>query len=299
LLKSYFLGDKMSETQYLAPNSIDEAVKAHSAANGKARFLAGGTDLLVQIKSGIKKPNLVIDIKKIVELNSINEVSDNEFKVGAAVSGANLNRNKKFANLWPGVLEAFRLIGSEQIQGRASLGGNLCNGSPAGDSVPALVAAGCNVTIAGPNGSRNIPIETFHTGPGKTVLENGEMLVSINFPKRAANSGDAYLRMTPRTEMDIAVVGCGVNITMENGICTNARVSLGAVAPTPLLINEASDIMVGTDINSDIIQRVSKICMEACNPINDKRGTIDYRTKVAGVLFKRTVLTAIDRIKGI
>jgi carbon-monoxide dehydrogenase medium subunit len=299
LLKSYFLGDKMSETQYLAPKSIDEAVKAHSAANGKARFLAGGTDLLVQIKSGIKKPNLVIDIKKIVELNSINEVSDNEFKVGAAVSGANLNRNKKFANLWPGVLEAFRLIGSEQIQGRASLGGNLCNGSPAGDSVPALVAAGCNVTIAGPNGSRNIPIETFHTGPGKTVLENGEMLVSINFPKRAANSGDAYLRMTPRTEMDIAVVGCGVNITMENGICTNARVSLGAVAPTPLLINEASDIMVGTDINSDIIQRVSKICMEACNPINDKRGTIDYRTKVAGVLFKRTVLTAIDRIKGI
>jgi carbon-monoxide dehydrogenase medium subunit len=125
------------------------------------------------------------------------------------------------------------------------------------------------------------------------------MLVSINFPKRAANSGDAYLRMTPRTEMDIAVVGCGVNITMENGICANARVSLGAVAPTPLLINEASDIMVGTDINSDIIQRVSKICMEACNPINDKRGTIDYRTKVAGVLFKRTVLTAIDRIKGI
>jgi carbon-monoxide dehydrogenase medium subunit len=289
----------MSETQYLAPKSIDEAVKAHSAANGKARFLAGGTDLLVQIKSGIKKPNLVIDIKKIVELNSINEVSDNEFKVGAAVSGANLNRNKKFANLWPGVLEAFRLIGSEQIQGRASLGGNLCNGSPAGDSVPALVAAGCNVTIAGPNGSRNIPIETFHTGPGKTVLENGEMLVSINFPKRASNSGDAYLRMTPRTEMDIAVVGCGVNITMENGVCTNARVSLGAVAPTPLLINEASEIMVGTDINSEIIKKVSEICMEACNPINDKRGTIDYRTKVAGVLFKRTVLTAIDRIKGI
>ena len=289
----------MSETQYLAPNSIDEAVKAHSAANGKARFLAGGTDLLVQIKSGIRKPNLVIDVKKIVELNSIIEISDNEFKIGAAVSGASLNRNKKFANLWPGVLEAFRLIGSEQIQGRASLGGNLCNGSPAGDSVPALVAAGCTVTIAGPDGSRNISIENFHKGPGKTVLENGEMLVSINFPKRAANSGDAYLRMTPRTEMDIAVVGCGVNITMENGVCTHARVSLGAVAPTPLLIDEASEIMVGTDINSEIIKKVSEICMEACNPINDKRGTIDYRTKVAGVLFKRTVLTAIDRIKGI
>ena len=289
----------MSETQYLAPKTIDEAVKAHSAAKGSARFLAGGTDLLVQIKSGIKKPNLVIDIKKIVELNSINEISENEFKVGSAVSGANLNRNKKFADLWPGVLEAFRLIGSEQIQGRASLGGNLCNGSPAGDSVPALVAAKCTVTITGPNGSKDIAIEKFHTGPGKTILENGEMLVSINFPKRNINSADAYLRMTPRTEMDIAVVGCSVNITMDKGLCTDARVSLGAVAPTVLLIEEAAKIMIGTDLNSDILDKVSKLCSDACNPINDKRGTIDYRTKVAGVLFKRAALIAIDRIKGI
>ena len=289
----------MSETQYLAPKTIDEAVKAHSAAKGSARFLAGGTDLLVQIKSGIKKPNLVIDIKKIVELNSINEISENEFKVGSAVSGANLNRNKKFADLWPGVLEAFRLIGSEQIQGRASLGGNLCNGSPAGDSVPALVAAKCTVTITGPNGSKDIPIEKFHTGPGKTILENGEMLVSINFPKRNINSADAYLRMTPRTEMDIAVVGCSVNITMDEGLCTDARVSLGAVAPTVLLIEEAAKIMIGTDLNADILDKVSKLCSDACNPINDKRGTIDYRTKVAGVLFKRAALIAIDRIKGI
>ena len=289
----------MSETQYLAPKTIDEAVKAHSAAKGSARFLAGGTDLLVQIKSGIKKPNLVIDIKKIVELNSINEISENEFKVGSAVSGANLNRNKKFADLWPGVLEAFRLIGSEQIQGRASLGGNLCNGSPAGDSFPALVAAKCTATITGPNGSKDIPIENFHTGPGKTILENGEMLVSINFPKRNINSADAYLRMTPRTEMDIAVVGCSVNITMDKGLCTDARVSLGAVAPTVLLIEEAAKIMIGTDLNADILDKVSKLCSDACNPINDKRGTIDYRTKVAGVLFKRAALIAIDRIKGI
>jgi carbon-monoxide dehydrogenase medium subunit len=289
----------MSETQYLAPKTIDEAVKAHSAAKGSARFLAGGTDLLVQIKSGIKKPNLVIDIKKIVELNSIKEISENEFKVGSAVSGANLNRNKKFADLWPGVLEAFRLIGSEQIQGRASLGGNLCNGSPAGDSVPALVAAKCTVTITGPNGSKDIAIEKFHTGPGKTILENGEMLVSINFPKRNLNSADAYLRMTPRTEMDIAVVGCSVNITMDKGLCTDARVSLGAVAPTVLLIEEAAKIMIGTDLNADILDKVSKLCSDACNPINDKRGTIDYRTKVAGVLFKRAALIAIDRIKGI
>ena len=288
----------MSDTQYLAAKTIDEAVQAHNKANGSARFLAGGTDLLVQIKSGIKKPNLVIDVKKIVELNNIEEISENEFVVGASVSGANLNRNKKFSSLWPGVIEAFRLIGSEQIQGRASLGGNLCNGSPAGDSVPALIAAGCTAVIAGPDGKKELPIEEFHTGPGKTILKNGEMLVSLKFPKRESNSSDSYLRMTPRTEMDIAVVGCGVNLTLDNDICTSVRVSLGAVAPTPLLIKEASDIMVGTNLNSEVLEKVAKICMESCNPINDKRGTIEYRTKVAGVLFKRATLIAIDRIKG-
>jgi len=288
----------MSDTQYLAAKTIDEAVQAHNQANGSARFLAGGTDLLVQIKSGIKKPNLVIDVKKILELNNIDEISENEFIVGASVSGASLNRNKKFASLWPGVLEAFRLIGSEQIQGRASLGGNLCNGSPAGDSVPALIAAGCVAVIAGPDGRKELPIEEFHTGPGRTILKNGEMLVSLKFPKREKNSSDAYLRMTPRTEMDIAVVGCGVNITLENDICTSARVSLGAVAPTPLLIKEASEIMTGTNLNNEVLEKVSKLCMDSCNPIDDKRGTIEYRTKVAGVLFKRTTLIAIDRIKG-
>ena len=288
----------MSDTQYLAAKTIDEAVDAHAKANGSARFLAGGTDLLVQIKSGIKKPNLVIDIKKIVELNSIQEISENEFVIGASVSGANLNRNPKFAKLWPGVLEAFRLIGSEQIQGRASLGGNLCNGSPAGDSVPALIAAGCKAVIAGPGQRKEIPIENFHLGPGKTILENGQMLVALKFPKRNNNSADAYLRMTPRTEMDIAVVGCGVNISIENGVCTNARVSLGAVAPKPLLINEASDILVGSSLDEETLEKVSKICRDSCNPIDDKRGTIDYRTKVAGVLFKRATLLAADRIRG-
>ena len=288
----------MLDTQYLAAKTIDEAVDAHAKANGSARFLAGGTDLLVQIKSGIRKPNLVIDIKKIVELNSIQEISENEFVIGASVSGANLNRNPKFAKLWPGVLEAFRLIGSEQIQGRASLGGNLCNGSPAGDSVPALIAAGCKAVIAGPGERKEIPIENFHLGPGKTILENGQMLVALKFPKRNNNSADAYLRMTPRTEMDIAVVGCGVNISIENGVCTNARVSLGAVAPKPLLINEATDIMVGSSLDEETLEKVSKICRDSCNPIDDKRGTIDYRTKVAGVLFKRATLLAADRIRG-
>ncbi|MAW29561.1 MAG: oxidoreductase, partial [Gammaproteobacteria bacterium] len=217
---------------------------------------------------------------------------------GASVSGASLNRNKKFASLWPGVLEAFRLIGSEQIQGRASLGGNLCNGSPAGDSVPALIAAGCVAVIAGPDGRKELPIEEFHEGPGRTILKNGEMLVSLKFPKREKNSADAYLRMTPRTEMDIAVVSAGVNLTLEKGVIKTARVALGAVAPTALLVENAAKAIVGTKLDDEALDALAAACSAACNPIDDKRGTVEYRTRVAGVLAKRAANIAFERAGG-
>jgi len=289
----------MSEVKFISPETIEQAVDAYSKSSkeGKTKILAGGTDLLVQIRSGISQPDTIIDIKNIKELKEISN-DNGSYTIGAAVAGAVLDEEEDFGNNWPGVLEALRLIGSEQIQGRASLGGNLCNASPAGDSVPALIAAGCKAVIAGPGERKEIPIENFHLGPGKTILENGQMLVALKFPKRNNNSADAYLRMTPRTEMDIAVVGCGVNISIENGVCTNARVSLGAVAPKPLLINEASDILVGSSLDEETLEKVSKICRDSCNPIDDKRGTIDYRTKVAGVLFKRATLLAADRIRG-
>src|SRR5882757_10680771 len=209
----------MTELRYLAPNSLDEAIKAFTAAGSAGRILAGGTDLLVQMRAGVSKPGVIVDIKKIAEMTAIEETADGGFRVGAAVPGAVLAEHPRFGQVWPGVLEAVNLIGSTQVQGRASAGGNLCNGSPAGDSVPAMIAAGAIVTMQGPNGRRQMPVEKVPAGPGRTNLLPGEILVSFSLPPRPPGSSDAYLRMIPRTEMDIAVVGVGVSLTLTDGVC--------------------------------------------------------------------------------
>ena len=285
----------MTDIQYLAPGTLDEAVGAFAAASGAARILAGGTDLLVQMRAGVVRPGLIVDIKKIPEMTSIEETADGGFRIGAAVSGAALAEHPRFAAAWPGVLEAINLIGSTQVQGRASAGGNLCNGSPAGDSVPAMIAAGAVVTVQGPNGRREMKVEAVPAGPGKTNLAPGEILVSFTLPHRAPGSSDAYLRMIPRTEMDIAVVGLGVNLTLKDGVCTAARVGLGAVTPTVLLVAPAAEALIGTRLDAAALDAAAAACSAACRPIDDKRGTIAYRTKVAGVLLKRTVAIAAER----
>ena len=288
----------MSEVKFISPETIEQAVDAYSKSSkeGKTKILAGGTDLLVQIRSGISQPDTIIDIKNIKELKEISN-DNGSYTIGAAVAGAVLDEEEDFGNNWPGVLEALRLIGSEQIQGRASLGGNLCNASPAGDSVPALIASGATVKIQGPEGERSMPIESFHVGPGKTNLKNGEIVVNFQFPKKQKHSGDAYLRMIPRTEMDIAVVGCAVNVTIENDKCVDARVALGAVAPTALLVEDASKALIGSNFEKEAVEKAALACEAACNPIDDKRGTISYRKKVSKVLFKRALEKAIERAK--
>src|SRR5260370_15197049 len=210
----------MTELRYLAPSSLDEAIGAFAAAGSAARILAGGTDLLVQMRSGVLKPGLIVDIKKIAEMTAIEATADGGFRIGAAASGMALAEHARFGKVWPGVLEAVNLIGSKQVQGRASAGGNLCNGSPAGDSVPAMVAAGAIVTLQGPNGRRELPVEKVPAGPGRLNLLPGEILVSFTLPPRPKGSSDAYLRMIPRTEMDIAVVGLGVRRTSETSVDT-------------------------------------------------------------------------------
>jgi len=285
----------MTELRYLAPNSLDEAIKAFAAAGSAGRILAGGTDLLVQMRAGVVKPGLIVDIKKIAEMMEIEETADGGFRVGAAVSGMALHDHPRFGKVWPGVLEAVNLIGSKQVQGRASAGGNLCNGSPAGDSVPAMVAAGAIVTVQGPNGRREMPVEQVPAGPGRTNFKPGEILVSFTLPLRPKGSGDAYLRMIPRTEMDIAVVGVGVSLTLKDGVCTAARVGLGAVAPTVLLVEAAAKALIGSKLDDAALAAAASACSAACRPIDDKRGTIVYRTKVAGVLLKRTAAIAAKR----
>ena len=285
----------MTELRYLAPDTLDEAIKAFASAGSAGRILAGGTDLLVQMRSGAVKPGVIVDIKKIAEMTAIEPTADGGFRIGAAVPGAVLLEHPRFGKVWPGVLEAINLIGSTQVQGRASAGGNLCNGSPAGDSVPALVAAGAIATLQGPNGRREMPVENVPAGPGRTNLLPGEILVSFTLPPRSKGSSDAYLRMIPRTEMDIAVVGVGVSLTMKDGVCTAARVGLGAVAPTVLLVEAAAKALIGSKLDDAALNAAAAACSAACRPIDDKRGTIVYRTKVAGVLLKRTALIAAKR----
>jgi len=288
----------MTELRYLAPNTLDEAIKALASAGSAGRILAGGTDLLVQMRSGAVKPGVIVDIKKIAEMTEIVETADGGFHIGAAVAGAVLAEHPRFGKVWPGVLEAINLIGSTQVQGRASAGGNLCNGSPAGDSVPAFVAASAIATLQGPNGRREMPVEKVPAGPGRTNLLPGEILVSFTLPSRPKGSSDAYLRMIPRTEMDIAVVGVGVGLTIEDGVCTAARVGLGAVAPTVLLVEAAARALIGSKLDDAALNAAAAACSAACRPIDDKRGTIVYRTKVAGVLLKRTVAIAAKRAGG-
>jgi carbon-monoxide dehydrogenase medium subunit len=288
----------MTDLRYVAPRTLDEAIGAFAAAGSAARIMAGGTDLLVQMRSGLVRPGLIVDIKKIGEMTEITETADGGFRVGAAVSGMALAEHAKFGKVWPGVLEAVNLIGSKQVQGRASAGGNLCNGSPAGDSVPALIASGAIVTLQGPNGRRELKVEEVPAGPGRTNLKPGEILVSFTLPSRPAGSSDAYLRMIPRTEMDIAVVGLGVSLTLKDGVCTAARVGLGAVAPTALLVEPAAKALIGSKLADTALEAAAAACRAACRPIDDKRGTIAYRTKTAGVLLKRTVAIAARRAGG-
>jgi CO/xanthine dehydrogenase FAD-binding subunit len=288
----------MSEIQYQAAKSVKEACKFMLAAKGKGYILAGGTDLLVQMKSGLRSPGVIVDVKKIPEMTTIVE-KKGAFTIGAATPAAVIGEHKKLKKAWPGVVEAINLIGSTQVQGRASAGGNLCNASPAADSVPALVAAGCTVTVQGPKGKRTVPVEKFNSGPGKTTLKPGEIVVSLTLPARPKNSSDAYLRLIPRTEMDIAVVGVGVSLSMKGDTVKDARVGLGAVAPTVLLVDKAAKALIGSKLDDKALDAAAAACSAACKPIDDKRGTIHYRTKIAGVLLKRAAMIARDRINGI
>ena len=283
--------------RYESPDSLATAVSLLAGAPGKAWVLAGGTDLLVQLRAEIIEPDLVVDVKRIAEMRRI-EVLDRGIRIGAAVTAAELGEHAQAKAAWPGVVEAAELIGSTQIQGRATLGGNLCNASPAADAVPALIAAEALVTVAGPDGTREASVAEIAVAPGKTSLGAGEILVSFFLPPRPPRSGDAYLRFIPRTEMDIAVVGAGVNLTLgQDGNCTAARVALGAVAERVLLVPEAAEALIGTPVDDAALGRLAEAASHACRPIDDKRGTKEYRIKVAGVLARRAAQTAAARAK--
>jgi CO/xanthine dehydrogenase FAD-binding subunit len=285
----------MYSPTYSAPKTVDEAVGLLANASGAARVLSGGTDLIIQMRSGRVRPDLIVDIKHVAGAIGIREEGGN-WVIGAATAGAVIAEHAGLCADLPGMTEAVQLIGSTQVQGRASFAGNLCNASPAGDSVPGLVAAGASAVIVGPKGKRTVPVEQVPVSPGRTSLAADEFVYEIIVPKRAGKSSDAYLRFIPRTEMDIAVVGVGVAVTLDNnGVCTAARVCLGAVAPTILLVADAAAALVGSKLDDAALAKLDAAAQAACNPINDKRGTIEYRTKVAGVLARRAAAIAFER----
>ena len=267
--------------RYETPGTAKEAAGLLAGEKGAAFLLAGGTDLLVKLKMGVVEPDLLVDIKRIPNIDKI-QTTPKGFVIGAAVSGAEITEHKGLAKAWPGLVEAANLIGSDQIQGRATLAGNLCNASPAADSVPALIAAGAKVV----------------NGPGRTTLEKGEVIEALTLPKPEAKSGDAYLRFIPRTEMDIAVVGVAIQLKLERGLVKKARVVLGAVAPTAIIVPAAAKALIGTKLDEPALEKLAAACSAACKPIDDKRGTIEYRVRIAGVLAKRAAKIAFQRAGG-
>jgi len=284
---------------YIAPQSIDEAVAALKSADSNVQILSGGTDLIVQMRSGRKSPSLLVDIKKIPEVSTIKWGPDGCVGIGAAIPIVKLSAVSDFAATWPGVLEAARLIGSEQVQGRASIGGNLCNASPAADSVPALLCAKASCLVAGPSGVQTVPVEAILKVPGRTSLGPGEFVVSIQLPRPPSQSNLTYIRFIPRTEMDIAVAGAAVSLTVnDKGICTAARVALAAVAPKAILVPSAAEAMLGSDLGDDVVKAVEFAARDACDPISDMRGTADYRTHIAGVLAGRALKAAAHGARG-
>jgi len=284
--------------RYELPETLADVARLLSEGDGVVRFLAGGTDVLAQLNAGLIEPDLVIDIKRLPGLQGIT-AENGGYRIGAVVSCAEMSEHADLKALWPGVVEAAALIGSTQIQGRATITGNICNGSPAADSVPALVAADAVATIVGADDRRELPVAEIASGPGKTTLDRSEIMESIFVPARPPRSADAYQRFIPRTEMDIAVVGVGVSLTLdEGGTCTAARVALGAVAETVILVPEAAAVLVGATLESTPMDELARAASNACRPIDDKRGTIAFRTHVAGVLARRVATQAFKRAGG-
>ena len=282
--------------QYHSPDSFSSAADIAANAQGSIRFLAGGTDVLVQLRSEMFTPDTLIDIKKASGASSIQFTSDGSWRIGAAVACAEMSEHKHLKNDWPGVVEAVDLIGSTQIQGRATLVGNLCNGSPAADSVPALVAADARIIVHSQLGERTMSVMDVPHSPGKTTLEKGDVVKAVLLPARKKRSGDAYIRFIPRSEMDIAVAGCGVWLQLdEGGTVSAARVSLGAVAPTVLNVEAAAEAIIGTKLDDSALKKLAGAARAACNPITDRRGTVEYRTHLAGVLAKRAAKIAYNR----
>ena len=289
----------MHAINYEAPTTLDQAISILKTHGENARPFCGGTDIIIQLRAGVRRTGHLVDIKKIKELHALSFDAKKGLRLGAAVPCIEIHESDVMRRHYPGLTEAAHLIGSLQIQNRASVGGNLCNGSPAADTTPALIAVGARARIVGPTGEREVPVESFVVSPGRTVLRPGELLVELLIPAPAPHSSDAYLRFIPRNEMDIAVVGVGASVTLDGDKVKAARIGLGAVAPTPLLESKAAAGLVGKKLDDAALEAAGLAVSEICKPIDDMRGTIDFRVHIAAVLTRRVLTIAAERAKKV
>ena len=288
----------MKWIDFVKPSSLDEAIGLLADNGDNARILAGGTDLIVHLRVGALTPDLIVDGKSVPDLNELSYSPAEGLTIGAAVPCYKIYQNAKVAAAYPGLIDAVSLIGGIQIQGRASVGGNLCNAVPSADTIPALIAHGAVCRIAGPKGTREVPVEDFCTAPRQNVLQPGELLVSLHVPPPPPGFGARYIRFIPRNEMDIAVAGAGVSVVLDNGTIKSARVALAAVAPTPLVVEAAGAALAGKPASEATVSEAGELAKAAAKPINDMRGTIEYRKHLCDVLTRRALNTAIERAKG-
>jgi CO/xanthine dehydrogenase FAD-binding subunit len=277
------------------PTSVDECLKVLTERGPDTRVVAGGTDLLPQMKNGVLKPGWVVDLSGIAELRAISDAPGGGLRIGAAVSARDLELDSRVQSRFPSLAESASMVGSVQVRNLATLGGNLCNAAPSADMAPPLLALDADAVIAGPKGRRQVPMASFFLGVRKTVLEPGELLLELVVPPQAAGSGDNYLRHTPRRELDIAVVGVASAITLAGGKCSKARIALAAVAPVPLRATEAEKALTGQPVTPDSIERAAGLAADAARPIDDHRGSIQFRRHLVRVLTRRTLTTALER----
>ncbi len=290
----------MRDFEYQAPSTIDEAVALLAEHGDRAKMLAGGTDIIVQLREGLRDAGLVVDVKKIPELMQIEWGDDGGLELGASVPCHAIYKDEKIIDSYPALTDSAKIIGGWQIQGRASIGGNLCNSSPAADSIPSLIVEGAACRIAGPTGERTVPVLDFCTGPGTNCLAEGELLVSLVLPPPEKSAGSRYMRFIPRNEMDIAVVGAGAWLRLDESgeSVEEARLGLAAVAPTPLAADEAATWLQGKPATEESFSEAGDMARKAASPISDMRGPADYRVHLVGVLVKRALTGAVGRARG-
>ncbi len=289
----------MRDFDFAAPKTLDDAVALMASGNGEARALAGGTDLIDAMRAQRRSPSLVVDIKNIREMHRLEHVQGDGLHLGAAVTCAEICRSAIANRHYPLLVEGIKLIGDVKIQNRATVGGNFCNAAPSADAVPAVLCLDGKCVIFGPNGRREVPAQDFFTGPGQTVLAPDELLVEILLPEPEANSAGTYERLTPRNEMDIAIVGVGAFLAVEAGnsrVCQQARIALAAVAPTPVRAREAELALCGKTIDADLIERAAELAARSAQPISDLRASAEYRLEMIKSLTRRTVRRCLNML---